>query len=119
MPHDKPLKILLVDDEPLARSRQRELLADIAVQFATEVVGEAGNGLAALEFLRQHPVDVVLADKSDRADTPVAALLVPVSVELTHVLAIESFTPADYAGVRELPHLTTAERLYAHHALRC
>jgi len=62
MPHDKPLKILLVDDEPLARSRLRELLADIAVQFATEVVGEAGNGLAALEFLRAHPVDVVLAD---------------------------------------------------------
>ena len=62
MPHDKPLKILLVDDEPLARSRLRELLADIAVQFATEVVGEAGNGLAALEFLRAHRVDVVLAD---------------------------------------------------------
>jgi len=62
MPHDKPLKILLVDDEPLARSRLRELLADIAVQFATEVVGEAGNGLAALEFLRQQRVDVVLAD---------------------------------------------------------
>ncbi len=62
MPHDKPLKILLVDDEPLARSRLRELLADIAVQFASEVVGEAGNGLAALEFLRQQRVDVVLAD---------------------------------------------------------
>lgn len=62
MPYDKPLKILLVDDEPLARSRLRELLADIAVQFATEVVGEAGNGLAALEFLRQQRVDVVLAD---------------------------------------------------------
>ena len=62
MPQDKPLKILLVDDEPLARSRLRELLADIAVQFATEIVGEAGNGLAALEFLRAHAVDVVLAD---------------------------------------------------------
>ena len=62
MPHDKPLKILLVDDEPLARSRLRELLADIAVQFASEVVGEAGNGLAALDFLRDHAVDVVLAD---------------------------------------------------------
>jgi two-component system, LytTR family, response regulator AlgR len=62
MPQDKPLKILLVDDEPLARTRLRELLGDIAIQFASEVVGEAGNGLAALEFLRQHPVDVVLAD---------------------------------------------------------
>ena len=56
------LKILIVDDEPLARARLRELLGDIAIQFATEVVGEAGNGLAALEFLRDHPVDVVLAD---------------------------------------------------------
>jgi two-component system, LytTR family, response regulator AlgR len=62
MPQDKPLKILLVDDEPLARTRLRELLGDIAVQFASEVVGEAGNGLAALDFLRDHPVDVVLAD---------------------------------------------------------
>ena len=57
-----PLKILIVDDEPLARARLRELLGDIAIQFATEVVGEAGNGIAALEFLRDHPVDVLLAD---------------------------------------------------------
>ncbi len=62
MPNTEPLKILVVDDEPLARARLRELLADIAIQFASEVVGEAGNGIAALEFLRDHPVDVVLAD---------------------------------------------------------
>ena len=62
MPQDKPLKILLVDDEPLARSRLRELLGDIAIQFASEVVGEAANGIAALEFIRESPVDVVLAD---------------------------------------------------------
>ena len=62
MSPESPLKILLVDDEPLARSRLRELLADLAIQFANEVVGEAGNGLAALEFLRQQRVDVVLAD---------------------------------------------------------
>jgi two-component system response regulator AlgR len=62
MPQDKPLKILLVDDEPLARSRLRELLGDIAIQFSSEVVGEAGNGIAALEFIRENPVDVVLAD---------------------------------------------------------
>lgn len=57
-----PLKILLVDDEPLARDRLRTLLGDIAGQLPSEVVGEAGNGLAALAFLRQQPVDVVLAD---------------------------------------------------------
>jgi two-component system response regulator AlgR len=62
MPHAEPLKILVVDDEPLARDRLRELLADIAIQFPSAVVGEAGNGVAALEFLRDHAVDVVLAD---------------------------------------------------------
>jgi two-component system response regulator AlgR len=40
----------------------RELLGDIAIQFSSEVVGEAGNGIAALEFIRENPVDVVLAD---------------------------------------------------------
>ena len=57
-----PLKILLVDDEPLARDRLRVLLDDIAIQLQTEVVGEAGNGLAALAFLRETRADVVLAD---------------------------------------------------------
>ena len=62
MPNAEPLKILIVDDEPLARARLREILSDIAIQLPSTVVGEAGNGLAALEFLRDHAVDVVLAD---------------------------------------------------------
>lgn len=62
MSSESRLKILIVDDEPLARARLRELLGDIAGQLPTEIVGEAGNGLAALDFLRDHAVDVVLAD---------------------------------------------------------
>ena len=62
MSNHPPVKILIVDDEPLARSRLRELLADIALQLASEVVGEAANGLQALEILQQQPVDLVLAD---------------------------------------------------------
>ena len=62
MPSPAPLKILLVDDEPLARSRLRELLADIAQQVPTEVVAESGFGLIAVEILREKGVDVVLAD---------------------------------------------------------
>ncbi len=61
-PSAAPLKILIVDDEPLARDRLRTLLSDIAGQFPSDVVGEAANGLAALEILREQPVDVVLAD---------------------------------------------------------
>lgn len=57
-----PLKVLIVDDEPLARDRLRALLSDLAVQLPSEVVGEVANGLLALEVLREQTVDVVLAD---------------------------------------------------------
>lgn len=57
-----PLRILIVDDEPLARERLRTLLADLAPQLPNEVVGEAGNGLQALDCLRERKADVVLAD---------------------------------------------------------
>ena len=61
-PANDPLKILIVDDEPLARERLRTLLADIAGSLPTTVVGEAGNGVAALAALREASADVVLAD---------------------------------------------------------
>lgn len=57
-----PLNILLVDDEPLARERLRVLLGDIARQCPVVIIGEAGNGLQALEMLQEQPVDVVLCD---------------------------------------------------------
>jgi two-component system response regulator AlgR len=60
--HAAPLKILIVDDEPLARDRLRALLSDISTQLPSEVVGEAANGLLALDVLRDQLVDVVLAD---------------------------------------------------------
>jgi two-component system, LytTR family, response regulator AlgR len=62
MSTQSPLKILLVDDEPLARERLRTLLGDIAGQCPVEVVGEATNGMQALECLRGLAVDVVLSD---------------------------------------------------------
>ncbi|WP_415033747.1 LytR/AlgR family response regulator transcription factor [Azonexus sp.] len=57
-----PVKLFIVDDEPLARERLRALLGDLAVLYPHEVVGEAANGRAALEFLREQAVDVVLCD---------------------------------------------------------
>jgi two-component system response regulator AlgR len=53
------LSVLIVDDEPLARARLRELLAR---QDGVEVAAEAGDGDTAIERCRQDGVDIVLLD---------------------------------------------------------
>ncbi len=55
------LKVLLVDDEALARSRLRTLLSDCRAP-AVSLEGEAANATQALELLRRVAVDVVLLD---------------------------------------------------------
>ncbi|MBI5919609.1 MAG: response regulator transcription factor [Nitrosomonadales bacterium] len=57
-----PLRVFVVDDEPLARNRLRELLDDCAEALPLSLVGEAGNGLEALDKLSLTPADVVLVD---------------------------------------------------------
>ncbi len=57
-----PLKIFIVDDEPPARNRLRELITDCASQFPLCLVGEAGNGQEALDKLAVEPAEVVLVD---------------------------------------------------------
>jgi len=61
----KPLHLLLVDDETPARARLKDLLADIAAELPSVVVGEAADGIEALELLanpEQPRIDIVLAD---------------------------------------------------------
>lgn len=53
------MRIVIVDDEPLARERLKRLLAEIP---ECEVAGEAGNGLAALGKISTLNPDVVLLD---------------------------------------------------------
>ena len=55
------LQVLVVDDEPLARSRLRTLLADCTMP-AAHVGGEAGNATQAMEMLRRQAFDAVLLD---------------------------------------------------------
>lgn len=57
-----PLTVFVVDDEAPARSRLRELLVDCNSQLPLECVGEAGNGIEALEKLSDIHADVVLID---------------------------------------------------------
>jgi two-component system LytT family response regulator len=55
------LRVVVVDDEPLAREAVREALARCG---DVEVVGEAGNGLDALETITAAAPDLVFLDVS-------------------------------------------------------
>ncbi len=55
------LKVLIVDDEPLARSRLRTLLGDCTQPSAT-VGGEAKNAVEALSLLEQVQFDAIMLD---------------------------------------------------------
>lgn len=54
--------ILIVDDEPVARSRLRELLADLSPEFAHRIVGEAPNAPEALSQIEVVHPQIVLLD---------------------------------------------------------
>lgn len=53
------MRVLIVDDEPLARQRLRHLLAEVP---GTEVVGECGDGTDAARAIGDLVPDVVLLD---------------------------------------------------------
>lgn len=57
----KPLRVLIVDDEPLARLRLRSLLQEVD-DPPTEVIGEAGDADQALQLLRAAPAELLLLD---------------------------------------------------------
>ncbi|WP_019880832.1 MULTISPECIES: LytTR family DNA-binding domain-containing protein [unclassified Methylophilus] len=52
-------RLLIVDDEPLARQRLRDLVGDVG---GYEVAGEATNGVEAIGMLQEASVDIVLVD---------------------------------------------------------
>lgn len=53
------MRVVIVDDEPLARERLQRLVAEFP---GYEVVGEAGDGESALELMEAEEPDVVLLD---------------------------------------------------------
>jgi two-component system, LytTR family, response regulator AlgR len=56
------LKVFISDDEEPARERLRTLLEDIAAELPTKVVGEARNGVEAIELLPASGAQVLLLD---------------------------------------------------------
>lgn len=58
-PELKPVRTLIVDDEPLVRAGIRDVLAE---QTSVDLVGEAGDGLAAITMIEQVQPDLVFLD---------------------------------------------------------
>ena len=104
-----PLRVLIVDDEPLARLRLRSLVEANAEPRAV-VVGEAGDGPQALQLLAGTPCDLVLADivmpggsglkladeLRRQTNLPGAPMLVFVTAHAEHALRAFEVDAADY-----------------------
>ena len=59
MPDRKPIRVLLVDDEPLARQRVEDLLR---AEEGVEIVASVDNGTAAIDAVRALHPDLVFLD---------------------------------------------------------
>ena len=102
----EPLRILLVDDEELARLRLRSLVEECPAPKAA-IVGEAANATQALVWLAEHECDVLLLDirmpgrdgmalaaELNQRTRPPAVVFVTAHAE--HALAAFDLNAADY-----------------------
>lgn len=98
------LRCFIADDEPLARERLRRLLAGMA---DVSVVGEAGDGISALEQLAAVAADVLLLDiqmpeldglgvASTLATSDTAPAIIFVTAYDEHALAAFELAALDY-----------------------
>ncbi|WP_239108239.1 response regulator [Microbispora siamensis] len=89
------IRVMLVDDQELVRTGFRMVLG---AQPDIEVVGEAADGLAAVEALRTVEADVVLMDvRMPRMDGVEAARVICATPESPKVLILTTFDLDEYA----------------------
>lgn len=94
MTDDRPLRVLLADDDPLVRtglSMNLESAGDIAV------VGQVDDGDRAVSSVSQHAPDVVVMDiRMARMDGPAATAAVRAMPHAPKVLVLTSFNLDEY-----------------------
>ena len=89
------IRIVLVDDQELVRTGFRMVLD---AQPDMTVVGEAGDGLAAVEFARSHPADVIVMDaRMPRLDGVEATRRIRQAGDRPRVLMLTTFDLDEYA----------------------
>jgi DNA-binding NarL/FixJ family response regulator len=94
-PMTEKIRVAIVDDQELIRSALRMMVES---QPDLELVGEAGDGIAGLELLRAHRVDVVLMDvRMPRLDGIEATARITRDLPGTRVLALTTFDLDEYA----------------------
>ena len=89
----EPLRVLLVDDHAMVRSGFAMVLS---VEDDIEVVGEAADGLQALEQARATRPDVVLMDVQMPRMDGIEATGHLVAEDLGHVVIVTTFDSDDY-----------------------
>ena len=97
---DRPIRVLLVDDQELVRAGFTMV---IDAQPDIDVVGEAGDGAAALEKLRTTEADVVLMDvRMPRMDGVEATRRIRERPDAPRVLILTTFDLDEhaYAGLK-------------------
>ena len=88
-----PLRVLLVDDHAMVRSGFAMVLS---VEDDIEVVGEAADGLQAIERARETRPDVVLMDVQMPRMDGIEATRHLVADDLGHVVIVTTFDRDDY-----------------------
>lgn len=87
------IRILIVDDHQVVRQGLRTFME---LQTDMHVIGEAGDGLAAIELVRAHQPDVVLMDLVMPRLDGIAAIQQIKALGLpTRIIALTSFTEDD------------------------
>ena len=94
--HASPvIRIVLVDDQELVRTGFRMVLD---AQPDMTVVGEAADGMAAVEFARRHDADVMVMDaRMPRMDGVAATRQIRQAGERPRVLMLTTFDLDEYA----------------------
>ena len=88
------IRTLVIDDEPLARERMRTL---VGAEPDFDVVGEAGDGMEAVDAIREHSPDLVFLD--------------------IHMPKLDGFGVIDAVGADAMPPVVFVTA-YDQHALR-
>jgi two-component system invasion response regulator UvrY len=89
------MRVLLVDDHVIVRKGVKEILTSSSV---ADVIGEAGDIQSALDFVREHEIDVILLDINlpDQYGIDVIDNIKDLSPQ-TRILVLSMYPPEQYA----------------------